>query len=310
MRVAVLDLGTNTFNLLIAEIDNKQYSIIHSSKMPVRLGEGGITKKTITLSAMQRGIEALLVHKKKIEEFKVDKTVAFATSAVRDADNGTEYTKHIKNENGFEIKIIDGNTEAEFICKGVKLAIPFFHNPFLIMDIGGGSTEFIIANQKKILWKKSFQLGVSRLLEMFNPSDPISKENVLELTAYLRAELQPLYAALKKHPCIQLVGSSGSFDTLAEITSLHFFNKPLQSDTKEYLFSENDFNFLYQLLLPTTLQQRLKIPGMLPMRADMMVVGIILINEVLNQSNIKKVKMSAYSLKEGVLASILNNEFY
>lgn len=177
------------------------------------------------------------------------------------------------------------------------------------MDIGGGSTEFIIATQKEILWKKSFQLGVSRLLEMFNPSDPISKENVLELTAYLRTELQPLFAALKKYPCIQLVGSSGSFDTLAEITSLHFFSKPLQSDTKEYLFAENDFNFLYQLLLPTTLQQRLKIPGMLPMRADMMVVGIILINEVLKQSNIQKVKMSAYSLKEGVLASILDNEF-
>ncbi len=309
MKIAVLDLGTNTFNLLIAEIFNSQYTIIHSSKMPVRLGEGGITKKYITLQAMQRGIEALLVHKDKIAEYNVDNVYGFATSAVRDAENGTEYIKHIKNETGFDIKIISGDTEAELICKGVKLALLFEENPYLIMDIGGGSTEFIIANKKEILWKKSFQLGVSRLLEMFNPSDPINAEKIEEIKHYLNTELEPLYIAFKKYPCMQLVGSSGSFDTLAEIASLHFFKKPLAENIKEYLFAENDFTFLYNLLLPTTLQERLNIPGMLPMRADMMVVGIILINEVIINCNIRKVKMSAYSLKEGVLAAIINNDF-
>jgi exopolyphosphatase/guanosine-5'-triphosphate,3'-diphosphate pyrophosphatase len=309
MKIAVLDLGTNTFNLLIAEIFNSQYTIIHSSKMPVRLGEGGITKNNITLPAMQRGVEALLVHKDKILEFNVDKIYAFATSAVRDAKNGTEYTKHIKNETGFDIKIISGDTEAELICKGVKLALLFEAEPYLIMDIGGGSTEFIISNNKEILWQKSFQLGVSRLLEMFNPLDPISDANIKEITNYLKNELAPLYAAVVKYPCAQLVGSSGSFDTLADIASLHFFKKPLTENTKEYLFALSDFSFLYNLLLPTTLQERLKIQGMLPMRADMMVVGIILINEVITNCKIQKVKMSAYSLKEGVLAAIINNEF-
>ena len=142
MLTAIIDLGTNTFNLLIAEsYPGKQYKIIYKEELPVKLGEGGITKRIISPAPFTRGIEAIKKHKTTIGKFTVQNIHAFATSAIRRASNGEEFVKTVFNETGIHINIIPGEKEAAYIYKGVKLAGLLNDQPSLIMDIGGESTH-------------------------------------------------------------------------------------------------------------------------------------------------------------------------
>ena len=216
-RVAIIDLGTNTFNLLVTEVEGNSYRILVESKYPAQLGKGGIHKATITDEAMDRGIDALTNHLITISEYQVDSIFCFATSAIRSATNGNSFVKRVKQELGLSIRVIPGDEEAETIFDGVKQVIPLDNDPVLIMDIGGGSVEYIIANRKGILWKESFNLGVSRLLEQFTPSDPIRVSEINIIEEHFKSKLGSLFSAVKQFPVKRLIGSSGSFDTLAEM---------------------------------------------------------------------------------------------
>ena len=163
MRVAIIDLGTNTFNLLICDKKDESDKIIFKNKISVKLGEGGIDKGIIADAPYQRGIKALEDHLNTIKKYEVDKHRAFATSAIRSTKNGSDFVREVFEKLALKIEVIDGDKEAELIYQGVKKAILFDLDYKLIMDIGGGSTEFIIANAKGVRWKKSYLLGVSRL---------------------------------------------------------------------------------------------------------------------------------------------------
>ena len=154
MRNAILDFGTNTFNLLIVEDGNgRELNIIHISKEPVKLGRGGIHRKIITEDAFLRGIKAIENHFQRIKEFGAEKTYAFATSAIRDANNGKAFIREVKDKFNLYVNVIPGEREAELIYKGVRMSCGFSDETVLILDIGGGSNEFIIANKKQIYWK-------------------------------------------------------------------------------------------------------------------------------------------------------------
>jgi exopolyphosphatase/guanosine-5'-triphosphate,3'-diphosphate pyrophosphatase len=200
MTIAIIDLGTNTFNLLVAQSNGSgKYNIIHESKYPVKLGEGGLTKKIITPAAWQRGIDAIEKHMQTAKGLSAEKFFAFATSATRDASNGKEFVAEIYNRFGLKIEVIDGSREATLIYKGVRQAIDLGDECDLILDIGGGSNEIILANSKEIFWLKSFDLGVSRLMQLFNPSDPITNEQIATIESHIQKELTPLFDAVKKH---------------------------------------------------------------------------------------------------------------
>jgi exopolyphosphatase/guanosine-5'-triphosphate,3'-diphosphate pyrophosphatase len=140
MKIAILDLGTNTFNLLIAETpDDKELKIIHSSKHPVKLGKGGITRKIITEDAFARGLSAIDNQYEIINQFNVEKVYAFATSAIRDAGNGKDFIRKVKDRFSLYVNIIPGEREAELIYKGVRLSYNPGDKKVLILDIGGGS---------------------------------------------------------------------------------------------------------------------------------------------------------------------------
>ncbi|MCB8999714.1 MAG: hypothetical protein H6540_06580 [Bacteroidales bacterium] len=185
-RVAILDFGTNTFNLLIAEIsDENKLHVLHTAKEAVKLGEGGITKKIITEQAFERGLTAIERHLERVREYNVHKIYAFATSAIRDASNGKDFIHAVQQKFEIYVLIIPGEREAEMIYRGVRLSFEMDSQPVLILDIGGGSNEFIIANKKEILWKHSFNLGMARLLETFNLRST-SKDEIQELESYLK----------------------------------------------------------------------------------------------------------------------------
>ncbi len=308
-RIAIIDLGTNTFNLLIVDMDkSNSYQIVFQTKIPVKLGENGINKNFISKIPFQRGIRALQEYKSTIEFYKATAIYAFATSGIRSAANGIDFANAAKEVAGIDIKIISGEEEAELIYYGVRQAVEMDESNSLIIDIGGGSTEFIIANKNKIVWKQSFLLGVARLLEKFNPSDPITPNEIETIVNYLRAELIPLIQAIEKYPVKELIGSSGSFDSLADIIAEKFYTLTILESKTEYQFNLNDFNLIYELLLNSTKDDRLNMKGLVEMRVDMIVISTILVQFVLSQFQIKNMRLSTYSLKEGVLYQLLNSE--
>ena len=300
MKIAIIDLGTNTFNLLIVEGSTTLFKI----KIAVKLGEGGITKGYIAEAPFQRGFEALKKHLQTIEEYQVDRTLAFATSAIRSASNGVDFVTKVKTELGLYIEVIDGDKEAELIYLGVKQALDLGDGNNLIMDIGGGSTEFIICNKKEIFWKQSFQLGAARLLEYFQPKDPITSSEIKSIKYYLENTLTPLWSALQKFPCDTLVGSSGSFDTLADVIVHQFYTASILKGKTNYDFNLSDYQWLHKYFLKSNLEERLNTPGMIPMRADMIVISSIFIDYLLQRENISNMKLSNFALKEGVLETL------
>lgn len=309
MKVAVIDLGTNTFKLLIATIlSNGQLKTLYKNKIPVKLGEGGINNNVISHTPFLRGVEAMRLHKAAIDEHKVETIYAFATSAIRSAKNGKEFVKRIKAETGIDIKVISGKKEAELIYYGVRQAYEMGKAKHLVMDIGGGSTEFVIANSQKIYWKHSFDLGAARLLERINPSEPITEGEVKKLNSYLKKELKPLFAALEKYPTKLMIGSSGSFDSMAEMIYYRFHTKQNPLNKKNYTFNLEFLEEMYNIIIESDFDQRSLIKGLAPMRVEMIVVAAVFIRYVLNKLKMEQLFLSSYSLKEGIIYKILQEE--
>ena len=183
--VAIIDMGTNTFNLVIASYNNLSFKINSIDKIVVKLGEGGISNAKISEVAQIRGLEALCLFRTTIDSQHIDQIEIYATSALRSASNSKYFLDKIYNDTGFVPDIIDGKREAEFIYEGVKAAIELNEKPDLIVDIGGGSVEFIIANRQEISWLDSFEIGAQRLKDHFHQIDPINKESINDLDKFL-----------------------------------------------------------------------------------------------------------------------------
>ena len=308
MKLAIIDIGTNTFKLMIARVQDGGFLVIDKEKIPVKLGEGGINNNVIAHNPFQRGLKAMKTHKATIDRFEVDKTLAFATSAIRSAENGKDFVKKVKAETGIEIEVISGNREAELIYYGVRQALDLGDEKVLIMDIGGGSTEFIIADRNRMYWKHSFDLGAARLLEVINPSEPISKNEIKKLRAYLKEQMQILWAACELHPVKTLVGSSGSFDSLAEMIYYRFHTEENPLVKTEYNFNLDHFEAIYKLIINSTIEKRFKMKGLAAMRVEMIVVAVIMIKYVMKKIKLNKMRLSTYSLKEGILFDYLESE--
>ncbi len=302
-RIAVIDLGTNTFHLLIAGRENDKTTILHREKRAVKIGVGGINQDFITDAGMQRAVECIRYFKDILNEWKVDVVQAVGTSALRNARNGNEVIQKIRAETGIKVKLISGDKEAEYIYYGVRSGLDIGIKESLIVDIGGGSVEFIIGNNKAIRWKQSFEIGAQRLLELYHKHDPINPIEVKQLTAHFEKSLEPLQRAMEKFAPLTLVGSSGTFDTLSEIYC--FKNKiDYHHDNGETPLSIPDFFQIHDELLSKSRMQRMQIPGMIEMRVDMIVVGSCLVSYLIKKFALTDIRVSTYSLKEGVLASI------
>jgi exopolyphosphatase / guanosine-5'-triphosphate,3'-diphosphate pyrophosphatase len=304
-KVAVIDCGTNTFNLLIAQpVEGEDFKILHQTRVPVKLGEGTINSGFIAQKAFQRGIEALVYFAEIINEYKCKRTFAFATSALRTANNAMEFLTHASEASGINIQVISGEREAELIYKGNKKAIKMTNDYSLIMDIGGGSTEFIIANKEKLVWKESYMLGIARLFNKFQFSDPISASQIKLFYEYLDKQLFSLKNAITEHPIVELIGASGAFDSIIELIEVHFNGPTLEPIQTEYLIDNHFLNLIIDKLIKSTLEERKNLPGLIPMRADMMVISVLLMKYIIDTFKVEQIRVSTYSLKEGVLTEL------
>lgn len=302
-KLAIIDMGTNTFHLLMAEWTGSQYQIIYREKLAVRTGQGGINKDIIQADAIERALTALKIFHSKVVEAGIEKTFAFATSALRNANNAQEVVNKIKETTGIDVTIISGDEEAELIYRGVKAAVPLGIEPLLIIDIGGGSVEFIIANENESFWKQSFEIGGQRLLEKFQKADPITNFEIGLLDSYFNETLGDLFEAITQYNPTTLVGSSGTFDTLSDIHCIKNHIPKNENDPETPLTIES-FYEIYQELILKNRTERMLIPGMIELRVDMIVVAVCLIRFIIEKHPFRNIRVSSYALKEGVLSSL------
>lgn len=301
MKAAVLDLGTNTFNLKIAEIENnKIVSVIYNKKIPSKIGLGGINKAIISEDAFKRGIDALIEHKKTIDSFGVEKILAFGTSALRNASNSNDFVREVKETIGIDIKVISGDEEAELIYHGNRLAFEWQDECYLIMDIGGGSNEFIIADNNGVKWKRSYELGVSRLLQKFTPDAPMPDNQYNEIVDYINEQLGELYSLAQKYNVKTLIGSSGSFDTFRSM--LEHRTGTQITDNSAFRVSLDEYQSVRDEIMRSTIDEIRDIKGMDPSRVEMIALACLLIDCVLEKCNLSSIIQSNYSLKEGAFA--------
>jgi exopolyphosphatase/guanosine-5'-triphosphate,3'-diphosphate pyrophosphatase len=299
LRVAVIDLGTNTFNLLIADRKANAFLIVHQEKFPVKLGEGGLLTKSILPKAFDLGVATMVEFSHLAKSNQCDKVLAYATATVREAKNGIEFKNEVFKASGIEIEIIDGKREAELIAIGASKAVTWAGNA-LIMDIGGGSAEFIIANNRTTHFIASTNLGVSRLKEMFSLPETCVEKDLVPLRLFIQNTLTVLDVPSKTFEFSNLIGCAGSFDSLVDITSI-------KSEGRLFDFVKNtSYNFNIEDLLKTLNEiiysseyQRAVMPGLPVFRQPYMVYACVLIQEVILKFGIETVCLSSYSLKEG-----------
>lgn len=304
-KVAIIDLGTNTFHLLIASIGNGKTEILYREKVGVKLGKAGINHDVIQPDAIDRAILTLQNFKVKMEAMQVSKIYAFGTSALRNAKNATDVAARIKSSTDIDINIISGDEEAEMIYKGVQSALSLGSDISLIMDIGAGSVEYILANEKNTLWKRSLEMGAQRILEKFSISDPITPEQVQELNNFFTESLKEVDGAIQQHPPVTLVGSSGTFDTLSDIYCVENNITKGEHDSETPL-TLDCFYSIYDRIIKMSRAERMAMLGMIELRVDLIVVGCCLVRYIVEKYKLQQIRVSSYSLKEGALAMLSN----
>lgn len=302
-KFAIIDCGTNTFHLLICEKEGHTIFPYFRDKVHVKIGEGGIEQQMITDAAFSRAMSALEYFKTAIDKFDVEKVYATATSSIRNAVNGKELVDRIKSSTGIDVQIISGEAEAYLIYKGVSLAHSLGPERTLIVDIGGGSVECIIADHEGSFWCKSYEIGAQRLLDRFHKNDPMRSEDITTLRAFLDSTLHELIDQCKYHRVSTLVGSSGSFDTLYE---MYARKKKLEIDPSQtsYQLSLQGFASLYEKIIRKDRTERLQMPGMAEARVDMIVVAVVLIEYIVQALSIDRIVVSAFALKEGIMHEV------
>lgn len=293
MRKAVIDLGTNTFNLLIAEVDSSRFNTIISTKIGVALGMGGILENRISSEAFDRGMSALKEFKELCDEYEVKRIIAIGTSALRDASNGQEFRTRALDEFDINIQIVDGKKEAELIYAGVKLTYDFAR-PAMIMDIGGGSTEFIFADREGIQFLTSLNIGVSRLYQQIPTDDPLSRDDIQRIEQWLEDKTNGFFDNKTAHT---LVGASGTFETFYELIYDANFIPGFETIT----LSREELNQCLKQIMESTQAERDANDRIVPIRKKMAPVAAVKTNWVLKKLDVSEIVISPFSLKEGAL---------
>ncbi|MNK50661.1 Guanosine-5'-triphosphate,3'-diphosphate pyrophosphatase [compost metagenome] len=299
MKIAAIDLGTNTFHLIIAEKSDSEMNIIYKTNKPIKLGEDITKENRIIVAAFERGVNCLKEFKATLDQYEVTKIRAVATSGVRSASNGQDFIDTVKKETGIAIDMINGEEEASLIYEAVKYS-GAIQGKSLIMDIGGGSTEFIFCDENGFYWKKSFDIGAARLMQKFFKSDPINKENQNQINQHLKENLSELIEFGETFGATTLIGSAGAFETYAEVLNPSIVlneiaNAPINIEA---------YHQLSKKLLHSTHQERSEMPNLIPLRVDMIVMASMITNYVLAELKLKAITLSTYDLKIGVLQNL------
>lgn len=302
-RIVIIDCGTNTFNLLLAKVNTAAHEVtfLHEEKRAVKIGKGLTEKGEFTPEAMHRALEVLLAYAELIREWNPEQVRVLATAGFRLSNNASVFIEQVYRETGLGIEVISGEHEAYLIYQGARHAYPMTDQSHLIMDIGGGSTEFIHCSNAGMHHCWSFAAGASRLLEVLPPSDPMNASDIKRIRSYLSEMLQSMTALLPDSIPV-LIGTSGFFDTLEDMAVAGNYI-PDQPGALYREVSPELFNHLYHLMLPLNVQQRAEFPGMIPFRAEMIMMAFELTRYIIERYEVQQIITTPYSMKEGAIFS-------
>jgi exopolyphosphatase / guanosine-5'-triphosphate,3'-diphosphate pyrophosphatase len=294
MRTAVLDLGTNTFNILIADVAESKFTVVHSEKEGVSLGMGGINHNIISPDAYQRGLDTLRHFNFVCIHYRVEVINAFGTSALRGASNSLKFIQQVNDELGIAIKIISGEKEADLIYKGVQWSYDF-EKPGMIMDIGGGSTEFIFADKHGLNHLTSLNIGVSRIIQELKLSDPLTKKDIRKINEWLDEKAGGFFDGKREE---LLIGASGSFETFYELV----YNTKFPEDKLKCVeVPMEKLNTIIDWVIYSSQEERDLNTFIIPIRKKMAPIAAVKTKWVIEKLSIKKTIISRCSLKEGAL---------
>lgn len=292
MRIAVIDLGTNSVRFDIHEIIKPGFlKCIFRRKEMVRLGEGLFQSKKLKDKAMNRAESAIKSFCREMELFQVDRIVAGATSATREARNGKNFVKRILDNLGINIRIIEGIEEARLILKGIESFEPRAEDRFAFVDIGGGSTEVGVHSEGETVYLDSFPLGAVRLAQ-FLPQLPPSSMEVDELRRAIRKELQQR-CGFQDWPKVDfLFGASGTVKALVKV---------MKAKGEGRKVSRKSLKALVREMSVSSIEEIREIPGMEEKRSDIILPGSILLEELMDFFGCKTIYRTRYALREGLI---------
>ena len=308
IRVCVIDLGTNSFHAVIVDAHpNGSFQVVDRMKEMVRLGEHGLEANTLPEEAMERGMRALKRIHLLAQGWDVHEFMAFATSAIREAANGGEFIRRVRREIGLRIRPISGEQEATLIFQGVRRAVEMAA-PTLLIDIGGGSVEFIVVAGGETVFATSLKLGAARMSERFVTGDPLSSDDEASLRAHFRESLQPVVDACRAYDVTTIVGSSGTMKSLARVAV------DAGGDGSHTVFQETlsvpALRTSLDWVIGSTADERVAHPAIDPKRVDQIGAGAVLLDTVCDLlPNAKYLKVSPNALREGMVVHFMETNY-
>ncbi len=301
---AAVDIGTNSFHLIVVRVNDKgNFEIIDREKEVIRLGEGSAGDiKIIKEEAIERAL-ITLGRFKGIADSHNAEIRAVATSAVREAHNRNDFITRVMNECGLEIEIVSGNEEARLIYLGILKAVPVYDQKALIVDIGGGSTEFLVGERGEYKYAVSLKLGAVRLTQKFFPDFNLTSAGIKECRKWVQSELYGIADSVKKEKIEVCVGSSGTIMAAGlMISAANNSEASPSSILNNFEFTRKELFEIEETILKCgNVEKRRRIPGLDSKRADIIPAGIIILAEIFRQFNIKKMIISGYALREGIV---------
>lgn len=296
-RFAAIDFGTNTARLLIVDpVEGGGFSHVHLQREVVRMGGGFSREQGLSEEAIERGLSCLARFAAVIRNHGVKSVRAVATSAVRDALNGAAFVQRVRRETGLDLEVIDGVAEGNLTLAGVRAGLDRQYVEILVMDVGGGSTEYTVSRAGRTEYVKSLPLGVVRLTE--------GKESVAAMEVKIRKELELLRADLQASGMhlqqgTPLIGTAGTATTLAAINMgmVDYDYRKVNNS----VISRPEIEAIYNRLLPMTLEERLTVPGLEKGREDLVISGMLIILQTMDLFGMDSMKVSDYGLLEGLV---------
>ena len=305
MRIAAIDIGTNSIHMIVVQVrPDLSFEVIDREKDMVRLGAGGLDGRSLTPTAMAAALQTLSKFRRLAESHKVDEIIAGATSATREADNGGDFIAAVDRETGIRIKVISGSEEARLIHMAAAYGVDVGSSTACVIDIGGGSVEVTLGTATQLKVGKSFKTGVIRLTEKFVKSDPLEKRDERRLVKHVQREMQSYLSDLAGKGFERVIGTSGTILSLGALVLVEEQGKV--EEVRNQRVSAKSLHRLRKRLVEADLQERLRIPGMDPRRADLSVAGVVLFDTILRGLGAEEFTLCDLALREGLVLDYID----
>jgi len=306
MRIAAVDVGSNSIHMVVAQVEaDGRFRVLDRAKEMVRLGRKTLSKGKLSAEAIDAGVRTLAGFRTLAERQGVSRITAVATSAVREASNGGDFIARVEEDVGLRVKVIPGREEARLIYLGVRHAIDLSGKPTLIVDIGGGSVEFILVEGGEPVTLESHKIGVARLSERFLADDPPQADEVNALEAALAEQLDPMLDEIRKHRVRRVIGTSGTMLNLIGMAGHLRGGESPELHLNNFAVGADDLAKLRRVLVRTGRDERVKLKGLDAKRADLIVAGAVLTDFVLQRLGAKQLVACTWALREGVLLDFI-----